>query len=441
MAVGKISKSAVDRMPTPAKGKREYLWDAELKGFGCMKTDKGTRSYLVQYRIGGRGEPTRRVSIGKHGSPWTPDTARDRAKELLQQIWSKVDPFEAERKAREEAKAEAERQAKAQAALEKLAFSSVADSYIDTAKKSLKRWKEQEGLIDRDLRPFFADTPLTDISPDDINDRLAEIAERSNSAARKSYFALRSIYSHAQKKHRKLLPTSALPFDEVEKPETGGKRDRHLDRREQRLMWEASKVLGWPFGPIYQLLLLTGLRLREVAHGHWSEIDLEEKSWLIPGDRTKNGETHWVHLSKPAIAILKGLPKLGDNSGTDLLFSTNGDTAVSGFSRAKKRLNKAMADIEAADARDEEREAQPIASFVIHDTRRTVARGCQKIGTPAEVVERVLGHKAETESGLKGVYQIYDFEKERKEALDKWASRLLANVNGSARVIKLRGAA
>jgi hypothetical protein len=93
MSTGRVTKRAVEALAVPAQGKREHLWDDTLKGFGVMVTDRGARSYLVQYRIGGRGSPTRRVTIGKHGSPWTAERARDRAVELLEQVRRKVDPF------------------------------------------------------------------------------------------------------------------------------------------------------------------------------------------------------------------------------------------------------------------------------------------------------------------------------------------------------------
>ena len=99
MATGKITKRSVDAVPVPlpGSGRREYLWDEEVKGFGLMVTDKGHRSYIAQYRIGGRSGQTRRVTIGKHGSPWTPDSARKRALELLEQVRRRIDPFDAER--------------------------------------------------------------------------------------------------------------------------------------------------------------------------------------------------------------------------------------------------------------------------------------------------------------------------------------------------------
>jgi integrase len=445
MATGKITKRAVDAIPAAPAGKRNYLWDDTLKGFGLMVTDTGARSYLIQYRVGGRGSPTRRVTIGKHGSPWTPDRARDRAAELLEQVRRKVDPFEAERQALAAARAELEAKSKAEAEVAKLAFSVIADAYIERAKKTLRRWPEQQRIIDRDLKPAFGTTPLPSISADDINDQLAKVGERGTSAALKAYVALRGIYSYAHDTHRKLFPKSALPFDQVNRPQGGGQRARYLTDAELRAMWKATKVLGWPFGPMYQLLLLTGMRLREVAEGHWSEIDFSEKRWNLPGERTKNGLPHWVHLSSEALAILEDLPRVAGGKGSeDFIFTTNGKTPVSGFGRAKSRLDRAMLAILRNDSidRGDDPDTIKLTPFVIHDTRRTIARGCQRFGTSPEVTERMLGHVSEVERGLKGTYQVYKHEPERIAATERWATELNKIVSGAAlRVVSLRGAA
>ena len=81
MPVGKITKRAVDA--ANPSGRDAYLWDPELTGYGLKVTPGGSRVYLVQYRLGGRRGRTRRVTIGKHGSPWTPETARKEAKGIV----------------------------------------------------------------------------------------------------------------------------------------------------------------------------------------------------------------------------------------------------------------------------------------------------------------------------------------------------------------------
>ena len=99
MAQGRITKRSVDALKP---GKRDsYLWDSELPGFGLKVTPAGGRTYLVQYRIGGRKGRTRRVTIGKHGTV-TPDKAREKAKRLLGQVADGQDPAERKTQARSE---------------------------------------------------------------------------------------------------------------------------------------------------------------------------------------------------------------------------------------------------------------------------------------------------------------------------------------------------
>lgn len=437
MATGKITNTAVEGVARPSIGKRAYLWDATLKGFGVMVTDKGTRSYLVQYRIGGRGNPTRRVKIGHHGSPWTADTARKRAAELLEQVRREVDPFDAAKAEREERRREREEMERQEAKLTKLAFSTISADYITASKKTLRRWEEQERVIKRDLSPSFGETPLPSITADDINDCITKATKRASSAGLKAYSALRSIFAYAHANHRRLFPASASPFDDVTRPQGGGKRSDFIANNELRLMWLACDEIGQPFGPIYRLLLLTGLRLREVAEGRWSEIDIAGGNWLIPAERMKNGEPHWVALSAQAIEIIEGLPRIDK---CDLMFSTNGKTPVSGFSRAKSRLDTAMLKIAKREAKAAGGKADDVTlpPFVVHDTRRTFARGCQIAGVAPEIIERMLGHVTHTKSGLKGVYQVFEFEGERRSAFAAWGQRLLNLSAGGGNVVALR---
>ena len=96
---GKITKRAVDAL-APKKGAEVVLWDQEVRGFGIRARAGGAKTYILHYRAGtGRGAPLRKLTIGKHGSPWTPNNARTEAKRLLGLIASGEDP--AERRATE----------------------------------------------------------------------------------------------------------------------------------------------------------------------------------------------------------------------------------------------------------------------------------------------------------------------------------------------------
>ena len=93
----KLTKRGVDAV---APASRDVLvWDTELKGFGLKVTPAGAKVYLIQYRMGGRGTPVRRYTIGRHGSPLTPDSARAEAGRLLGQVRNRIDPAKEKKRA------------------------------------------------------------------------------------------------------------------------------------------------------------------------------------------------------------------------------------------------------------------------------------------------------------------------------------------------------
>ena len=435
MATGRITKRSVEAIPLPAMGARAYLWDETLKGFGAMVTHNAARSYLVQYRIGGRGAPTRRYTIGQHGSPWTAEKARERAEELLEQVRRKVDPVDADRAALAAASAAKEINAAQQHISARLAFSTFADRYIEKYAKieQPKSWKETDGIVRRDLKPAFGDKPLTEITDADIAERLDEIGERSRSAALKAYKTLRSIFSYACDKERRHLPPNQSPMLGIKPPSKAGKRERTLTDTELRLVWMAAGGLGWPFGPIVRLLILTGQRRDEVAGMAWGELDRDKRQWLLPGERSKNGLPNLVPLAPSALSIVKDLPVIKSEAG--LLFTTTGETAVSGFSKVKARLDATILELmrkEAIEAGQGEAEIERLAvlPWTLHDLRRTLATGCQRLGFATEITEAVINHVSGTRAGIVGVYQTYRYEAEKRSALESWARHVAAVVSG-----------
>jgi hypothetical protein len=141
MPSGRITKSRVDGL-SPAAGE-EFLWDTDVRGFGVKATAAGAKSYLIQYRIGGRGAKVRRLTIGRHGSPWTPETARAEAKRLLLQVGQGIDVAEARRE-------------KARRAQD-LGFSSYVDRFVDNYLKERweRSWKDAQWELKRyPLRPI-----------------------------------------------------------------------------------------------------------------------------------------------------------------------------------------------------------------------------------------------------------------------------------------------
>src|SRR5262249_22788969 len=171
------------------------------------------------------------------------------------------------------------------------------------------------------------------------------------------------------------------------------------------------------------LLLLTAQRRDEVGGMRWSELDLDEqRTWTIPGSRSKNGKAHVVHLSSFAIETLDRLPQLDES---EFVFTTNGRTPVSGFSVAKARLDALMGET---------------PWWTLHDLRRSAASGMARLGIAPHVVDKILNHQSGTIRGVAAVYNRFEYLPERAAALDAWSRFVEALVRPvPSNVVSLRG--
>jgi integrase len=227
----------------------------------------------------------------------------------------------------------------------------------------------------------------------------------------------------------------ASPAVGVKAPLPEISRDRILSDDEIRWLWLACDKVGYPFGSVAKLLLLTGQRRNEVAGMTWGEIDLGDKKalWRIPGGRTKNDEAHEVPLSGAALEVITSLPRIKSAKG--YLFTTNAETHVSGYSRAKRMLDQAMLGI----AREERGSDTEIPRWTFHDLRRTTASDMARLGISLPVIEKVLNHSSGSFAGIVGVYQRHSFADEKRNALEAWAKFVVSPVEGrAANVVPLR---
>jgi integrase len=269
-----------------------------------------------------------------------------------------------------------------------------------------------KGLADR-----WRVRPVTEITPDDIHDLIDEIRRRGvpgwarrnggDSVAWVAHARIAKFFSWLME--RRII--AANPCAAVRRPDASTPRDRVLTDDEIKWLWLACGQLGEPFGPLLKLLLLTGQRRSEVAEMTWTE--LTDDTWSLPASRTKNGRPHVVPLSRQARDLIASLHRV---AGAGYVFTTNGSTPVSGWSKTKLRLDAKMLEV----ARAEDAKAS-IAPWTIHDLRRTCAAGLQRLGVPLPVTERVLNHVSGSFGGIVGVYQRHEYAEERRDALGKWA--------------------
>jgi integrase len=426
MAQGTISKRSVDALVTT--GKTHYLWDNDPIGFGVRVTPGGAKSYIYQFRMGGRGSPVRREVIGRV-EKMSPEQARDRAHELAHLARIGTDPIE---------KKHADRKAKAEAKLtaEQLAFDAYCQRYIALRVKPEKL--ASVGNIDMVFRlhtiPQLGSKPLPDIAKRDVVAVLDAIPPASIALRRSAFAILNRMFNWAVGRG----DLASNPMSGMKRPPAVASRDRVLTDDELALALRAAAQMEWPFGPLYQLLFATGQRREEVAGLSWHELDRGKELWMLPRERSKNDEANIVPLNRLALAVLD---RLAGQEGKDspqwprksLIFSTTGKTTVSGFSRAKRRLDALMATLAAQDAIEAGRDSESVSvdPWRLHDARRTLATGLQRLGVRFEVTEAVLNHTSgASRSGVAAVYQRHDWGSEKREALDLWSASMHAILAG-----------
>jgi len=194
--------------------------------------------------------------------------------------------------------------------------------------------------------------------------------------------------------------------------------------------------MGYPFGPMFRLAILTLQRREEVAGMRWSEMSADRGMWTIPAARMKNGRAHNVSLSSAARDVLATVAVV---KGQDLVFTTNGKSSVSGFSKAKAALDRRVIEARAEFAKKSNAEPAPLVPWRLHDLRRTGVSKLAAMGIDSIVADKLLAHKAGKLHGVAAVYQRHDFAQEQAHALDAWAAQVVPGPAGS-NVVKLAAA-
>lgn len=401
----RLTKRVVDSVE-PAE-KDQFLWDGVVKGFGLKVTPNGGRVYVLQYRFAAK---LRRYTIGKHGSPWTPDMARQEAERLLRLIAEGTDPQSAKIDARHAPEADL--------------FADVAELFIERyAKPNNKAWGETARLLNRDVAPVWGKRPIKEIRRRDVIDLLDAIVDSGRPVhANRTLAAIRKLFNWCVE--RDMLESS--PCQGVKAPTAEVARDRVLSDAEIVHIWRAALSMGYPFGDFIRLLMLTGQRRDEVAEMRWAEVDLEAGLWTIPKERAKNGQAHQVHLSACAVTIVEKAPRILDpkapkRTPSPFVFTTTGYSPISGFSGAKETLDGLV--LSALRQQSGEDVSAP-ENWRFHDIRRTVATQLAGMNVPPHVVDRLINHRSGAIKGVTAVYIRHDYAQERREALEMWEARL-----------------
>jgi integrase len=314
--------------PTGKRNGRRFVMDNEVRGLGVKITETGSKSFVMIQRFPGFKHPAPR-QLG-FCDAMTLEEARDKGREWLKLIARGTDPAEHERES--------------QLAAARRREHSCAAVFEDFAKEKLAT--ERQGMdVKRDLHKEFgtvwAKRPVADIHTEDVLSIIRPIKQRAPSHARNLFGDVRRFFDWAIEQRAYGITTNpcvglkpARLFGEKES------RTRVLSDEEMFAFWRATGRMQYPYGPAYRLLLLTGLRLNEVADATWSEIDRRNGVWIIPGARMKSAADHVVPLTEDITAILDSLPRF--KRGDHIFSTTFGKSAVWMSDKVKRRLDARM---------------------------------------------------------------------------------------------------
>lgn len=384
----------------PGSARREI---SDGRGLYLIVQPSGAKSWAYRYR-NAEGKPCK-LTIGD-AAKVTLEAARAKTRKAATEVDEERDPA-AEKTAARTAKQ----------ATDSNKVEAVVANFIERHAKEKTReatWRESKRILEREIVSRWQGRPLSAIRTSDIHRIIDEIMDRGKpAAALRSLQAIRPMFKWAVK--RKIIASN--PCDGVDPPSVPQERDRTLDDRELRILWRAAESIGYPFGPIVQLLMLLGQRRDEVAAMIRSELDLGASEWTLPAARAKNGKPHLIPLPPLAVSIIEALKPVDGPEG--YLFTTTGRTPVSGFGKAKEKLDRWIAADDVV-----------LASWTFHDLRRSLATGCAALGVAPQVVEALLNHRGGVIRGVARVYNRYDHRREKIAALEAWAAHLECNVIG-----------
>jgi integrase len=376
-----LTDAAVQRLKPPASGQKDHF-DKGYPGLALRISHGGAKAWTYVYRLHGK---LHRTTLGRYPAMSLPK-AREAWREAQLSVSKGENP--------------------------KYRKPSAADTFDAVMLEWLKRDQGQNRslsdvrrALEYNVLPKWRGRLVESLRRRDVVDLIDAVVDRG------AMTTARRLHSHLHRFFRWCVGRGLIeqnPMADLPKPGSVVKRDRVLSDFELSLVWKASERVGWPFGPIIRLLILTAARRDEIGALKWSELFSDNIE--LKGNRTKNGEPHSIPLTRAALDILNEQPRI-----SEFVFSTRGNTPVSGWSKAKCSFDRECAVLNGGRA---------LPQWRFHDLRRTVATALQRLGTSLQVVEAVLGHVSGSRAGVVGIYQRHGFSQEKRVALEIWCTDL-----------------
>jgi integrase len=374
-------------------GRRLDYPDAIVPGLALRVTDRGHKSFVLIGRFPLRPEHPTRRALGDYGVI-SLEQARQKAREWLELIQKGIDPKVQEARARA---TEQRRQTNS--------FAAVAAEYLDRHAAGLKKNTEAKRIIEGEFVKRWGARPVTDVMPEEVAAAIRAIVKRGSPyQAHNALGWVRGLYNWAIGTHE--FGVTSSPVERLKPKALIGQRqarNRILTDDELRAVWNAAKEMVYPWGPVFQLLIVTGQREREIADMGWREVNFDKQLLTIPSTRMKGGRAHEVPLTPMAIKLLGELPRW---TGPFIFTKTAGATSIAGFAKAKMRIDKLSG----------------VSNWVVHDLRRTMRTHLSALPVQDLVRELVIAHP---KPGLHKVYDLHAYQEEKRHCLELWEKRLM----------------
>lgn len=381
MATQKLTDKTLKGLRPPRSGQLD-VWDELLPSFGVRVGSTGRKSFIIGTRVKGK---FRRITLKPQYPALALADAREQARRIIADAQSGISPEL--RKKREE----------------KGTFGAVATAFMEDFANKHRTRGEMQRKIDVELREWH-DTPITEIARGDIKELLREKARSAPISANRLKSLISKIFTWALKEEI-IAASPALSLDPPGGIEKDRQRERNLTAEEIKAVWGGCEQVGYPFGPLFQMLLVTGQRRGEVAAMKWSQITPE--GWMLPAESAKTKSGHLVPLSSLARDIIGQVPEIGE-----YVFRSRNDKPLQGWSNAKERIDGLAR----------------IADWHVHDLRRTFATQLRRLGIERLVVSKLLNH---AEGGVTRLYDRYTADPEKTAAMERWANRLREIISGA----------
>ncbi len=394
--------------PPPAGERPTELWDNLIRGLGFRVGASGTRTFHVMTRCNGRQV---RHIIGPYPATKLKD-AREEAGEIIRQARKGVDPREQRRQARREAE-RAQRDS----------FAAIVGDFIEKyARPRNRRWADTARTFNVNVIPAWGKRPIASITRREVIDLLEKIdKERGPYMSNRTLAAVKTMFRWAVERD----VIDASPAANVRSVGKEVSRDRVLSDDELRAFWKATEGDGHPRHSFLRALLLTAQRRSEVATMRWQDLDLhgDKPTWTIPREFVKADRAHDVPLAPEVVSMLQDLPR---HRGPYIFTSGDGTVPISGFTGAKRRVDKKMIEIlrEAAEEAGDDPETVELPRWTLHDLRRSAATSMAQLNFPPHVVGAVLNHSPGGTHGITAIYVRFRYDDKRRQALEAWARQL-----------------